>query len=200
MRIQDLTIQEIAQPVRIEDNDHPLLARLRQSDPTAFDELVLLHQDRVFRLARRLLGWNGEAEEVVQEVFFSAYRQIGQFRQESGLSTWLTQITLNQCRSRQRHRSRWLKWLGKRRPTEPEIAKDAVEQDETSQQVRHAIQQLSPADREVIVLYYLEDRPGKEIAELLQTSAGAIDVRLHRARQKLKVMLTALVENSVDER
>ena len=65
--------------------------------------------------------------------------------------------------------------------------------DETSAKVRSAVQALGAKDREVIVLYYLEELPAAEIAELLGLSANAVDVRLHRARARLKEKLAGLI-------
>ena len=184
----------------VDDDDEDALARrFASGDPSAFDEIVTLHRERVTGLAFRLLGWrDGEVEDVVQEVFLSVLNHLGRFRGESKVGTWLTVITINKCRT---HRTRWFaRWRMLRRrlkeaPSEPAPAADeGVRRDETSARVREAVQKLRPRDREVIVLHYLEQNDLAEMAGLLGVSQNAVEVRLHRARQRLKGLLKDVVE------
>jgi RNA polymerase sigma-70 factor (ECF subfamily) len=150
----------------------------------------------VTRLAYRLLGWQGaEVEDIVQDVFLAALEHAHKFRGDNGLSQWLTAITLNRCRSQIRRRFLKLKWLRSRPPEEPiDAAADTGSlRDETSAKVRAAVRTLPPRDREVVVLYYLEDRSTAQISELLHVSENAIDVRLHRARKRLREILEGFV-------
>jgi RNA polymerase sigma-70 factor (ECF subfamily) len=100
-------------------------------------------------------------------------------------------ITINQCRARRRRavlRMTWLRDLWSRRgqPT-----RHAAE--ETSEQVRAAVAELPPRDREVIVLFYLEELSVAQVAQLLGVKHNAVEVRLHRARQRLKTRLAGLI-------
>ena len=180
----------------LHDVEQKLLLRLAAGDAEAFEQFVLEHRPRIARLVYRLLGWRGEIEDVVQDVFLVAYRQLPRFRGQSSLATWLVGIAINRCRA---YRRRWLpswRWMERlwrqRRP--PAAADQATIADETAARVRRAVQELAEADREVIVLYYLEDLPVAQMAGLLGTSSGAIDVRLHRARAKLREKLSDLGE------
>ncbi len=173
------------------DAEQALLQRWAAGDAGAFTQLVAEHRQRITRLVYRLLGWRGEVEDVVQEVFLVAYRKLASFRGESSLATWLAGIAINRCRA---YRRRWLPgwtwleqlWRRRQRATPPD---DALLADETVARVRSAVRQLPAADREVIVLYYLEDVPVAQIAGLLRASSGAVEVRLHRARQRLRRLL-----------
>ena len=92
-------------PVRAErHDDRELVARFRAGQRAAFDEIVEAHQQRIVRLGFRLLGSPDEVEDVVQEVFLSVLQNLKRFRGESKLSTWLTTIALNKCRSHHRRR------------------------------------------------------------------------------------------------
>jgi RNA polymerase sigma-70 factor (ECF subfamily) len=124
-------------------------------------------------LAQRLLGWNGDIDDVVQDVFLTAWNKAGSFRRESSLWTWLTVITLNQCRSRIRRRTllRRLPFRLVRRDAHPPADRGAI-QEETGKRVREAVTRL---------------------ATLLGVSKNTLDVRLHRARQKLKATLADLI-------
>ena len=157
-----------------------------------FEQLVALHEPRVRRLAARLLGWRDaqDVEDVVQDVFLAALQKLDSFRGDASLTTWLTTVTLNRCRTHRRRRLLKLKWFTRR---DPEPSDAAAMQDETSARVRDAVQALSPRDREVIVLFHLEEQPVAEITKLLGAKPNAIEVRLHRARQRLKQQLGDLM-------
>ncbi len=196
------TIPAIEKGPPLEDADQALLRRLRAGEAAAFDELVASHRQRVTRLAWRLVGWRGEVEDIVQDVFLIAYRKLRGFRGQSSLATWLAGITVNRCRAARRKwlpSWRWLEALWRRRS--PQASPDQrMVRDETALQVRKAVRQMSAADREVIVLYYLEEMSVSQIAQLLAASAGAIDVRLSRAREKLRAKLSGLEEEQSDGR
>jgi RNA polymerase sigma-70 factor (ECF subfamily) len=178
--------------------DQTLPSRFARGDARAFDELVATYRPRVTRLAYRLLGWKGDVEDVVQEVFLAALKHLGRFRGQASLNTWLTAITVNACRSRRRRLL--MQWRFFRRARNGPIPESAPAADqspidaETFACVRSAVQALPARDREVIVLHYLEHLPADEIAALLRVSRGAIEVRLHRARQRLKTVLGTLIE------
>jgi RNA polymerase sigma-70 factor (ECF subfamily) len=173
------------------DEEKLLLAGFVQGDRAAFERIIALHERRVARLAWRLLGWTGDVDDVVQDVFVAALEQRHKFRGDNGLWPWLVAITLNKCRSRLRRHFLRLRWLKQRRPDELEShpADRTSLREETSAKVRSAVRALSPRDREVVVLYYLEDRSVADISELLGKTENAIDVRLHRARKRLKELL-----------
>ncbi|HEX8521716.1 MAG TPA: RNA polymerase sigma factor [Tepidisphaeraceae bacterium] len=167
------------------------------ADEGEFEKLVAQHHESVQRLAFRLLGWRGDVEDVVQDVFLSALKQFGHFRGESSVLTWLTRITINRCRTYQRKQLLKLRWwkslVAEQRAAEP--ASPPFSPDETSEQVRAAVRALPLNDREVIVLFYLEEQPSGEIAKLLNISVNAVDIRLHRARERLRLTLGNWVED-----
>src|ERR1700690_647138 len=95
-----------------------LIARLKERDGQAFDEIVRLYGDKVFSLVYRMLGNRHEAEDVAQEVFITVFKTVDGFRGEAKFSTWLLRIAANQSKNR-------IKYLS-RRPTDGEID-DVVE-------------------------------------------------------------------------
>jgi RNA polymerase sigma-70 factor (ECF subfamily) len=181
------------------DDEHDLARRLALGDAAAFDQVVALCQPRVARLASRLLGWPAlaDVEDVVQEVFVSVLENAGQFRGDSGLLTWISVITLNKCRTHQRGLRSWLSLI-RRAPQSPspaEVPADRPAIDaEMRERVRAAVRSLASRDREVIVLHYLEQREIKELSAMLGLKPNAVEVRLHRARQRLREKLAALIE------
>jgi RNA polymerase sigma-70 factor (ECF subfamily) len=171
------------------DADDTLPDRFARGEPAAFDELVRRYHGAVSRLARRLLGWSSDAQDVVQEVFLAALKNATRYRCESTLETWLTTITLNKCRSHRRGLLSHLRLLAglAARPANPSPPADvpAAEAD-SFRRVQAALQRLSPREREIIVLHYLEQNTPDEIATLLGIRRGAAEVRLSRARARLR--------------
>jgi RNA polymerase sigma-70 factor (ECF subfamily) len=156
-------------------------------DATAFARLVTAHQGHVARLAYRLVGWSGEVEDIVQDVFLAVWTHRARFRGDCRLSTWLTVLTVNQCRKR--HRMRWL-WLLRQATPDAEFGSGEHRHDgDATAVVRDAIRQLPVAYREVIVLRYLEDLPVERVGEILGVRPNTVNVRLMRARQRLKEKL-----------
>lgn len=162
----------------------------------SFDRLAAEHYALVTRLVRRLTGWRADADDLVQEVFVSAWKAWPSFRQDSKAETWLTRIAINRCRSHRRRQ--WLRaeiWrkLGQLAQFwEPGSAEAHLARQEASAQLRSAVAAMPQADREILVLRYLEERTVDEIAATLELTRGAVEVRLSRARQKLKARMQAL--------
>jgi RNA polymerase sigma-70 factor (ECF subfamily) len=111
-------------------------------------------------------------------------------------------ITINQCRTQQRKRYvRWkaIKTLIARQWHLSAAASEndtiPSEGDETKQRVQQAVAQLKPKDREVIVLYYLEEMDVKRMSEVLGLSINSVNVRLHRARERLRKPLSDLMKD-----
>jgi RNA polymerase sigma-70 factor (ECF subfamily) len=178
-----------------EADESALARRFASGDPEAFEEMVALYQARVTRLAHRLLGWGGDPEDVAQEVFLVAMRKAKDFRGQASLWTWLATITVNRCRRQLRRQALWRRFVSARSREETAVAADrGALQDETHRRVRDAVAALPARDREVIVLYYLEECPAVEIGELLRATPNAVQVRLHRARGRLSAALAEFME------
>lgn len=163
-----------------------------------FENLVAANQERVTRLCYRLLGWREDVEDVVQDVFVTTLRALPDFRGDSSFSTWLTRIVVNTCRSAGRRRSAWLRWVKRSAsegPAEPgSVADDALVAAERHGQVRRAVAALPAKYREVVVLRYLEEIETAEIGEILGIKRNAVEVRLNRARARLRASLAGIVE------
>lgn len=173
------------------DADHSLIERALGGDPKAFGRMVEVHGPYVARLAQRLLGWDPEVEDVVQDVFARAWQKRGQLREPDKLSGWLAAITVNTARSRLRRRKiqrAFLLNMGRVRQAEPyeeAEAGESLEREEVGRQVREAVNALPQRDKEVLVLRYLEHMTVGEVAEALGLRVNAVEVRLHRARKRL---------------
>jgi RNA polymerase sigma factor (sigma-70 family) len=182
-------------PILERDDPPELIVRIGRGEKGSFEELIRLFHSRVAGLAHRLLGWDPDIDDVVQDVFVTALQKAAGFRGDSSLWTWLTVITLNRCRThrrRQKSVGRVLTFLAGRPAKSSAPADGPALTDETAVEVRSAVAALRPAYREVMVLFYLEHKSVDEIGKLLGASNNSIEVRLHRARAKLRVTLERL--------
>jgi len=178
--------------------EQDLAERFRRGDDSVFDRIVEQHSAEIAALANRLLGWPGEVDDVVQEVFLAAFLALKRFRGECRLRTWLFTITVNKCRS--------FRFRRRRSPpgpmsdsTESVVGPDrsgdeATMDEESFARVRRAVQTLPPKYREVIVLKYLQGLDTAETCRLLGITANAMQVRLNRARNRLRERLSDLFE------
>lgn len=173
----------------------PLAAALRPDAGTTPGRAVTAaalcaEAPRLRRLAHRLLGWRAsghDLDDVVQDCLLAAWRHRATFRGDAALSTWLVRIALRTVQTHARRRAvrqRLFGWWFVE-PTAP--ANDAA--DDRLVRTRTALQRLAHADREVLVLRYLEQRSIDECAALLACSRAALDARLSRARRRLRALL-----------
>jgi RNA polymerase sigma-70 factor (ECF subfamily) len=174
-----------------EAGDAPrFLDRLRAGETSAFEELVITYQHRVFGVAFRMLGNAAEAQEVAQEAFLRAHRGLAQFRGDAKLSTWLYAIASRLCLNRLATGERRLARQGEEtllRLSDGARAPDAaLEQSELETALHRAIAEL-PEDRRIVVVQRdLEGLSYEEIAQALELELGTVRSRLHRARADLK--------------
>jgi RNA polymerase sigma-70 factor (ECF subfamily) len=159
--------------------------------PTDVASALCAETPRVRRLVHRLLGWSARADElddVVQDVLLKAWRNRATFRGDASLATWLASIAIRAAHDHARRtavRRRLFAWLLPPDAPAPEPAGEP----EPLERTRLAMQRLPHADREVLVLRYLEQRDVEAVAALLGVSRAAVDARLSRARQRLRAAL-----------
>ncbi len=165
-------------------------------DSASFERLVASERAYVTSLVGRLVGWRSDVEDLVQDVFVAALGGWAKFRGDCSPRTWLARIALNKCRSHGRRR--WLRqrlfaaWQADPRP-EP-VINGLPGQMESAEQVHRALNRLSVRDREVIVLYYLQELTASEIAAAMKLNRNTVDVRLTRAKRRLKLLLAGEIE------
>ena len=180
--------------------DLALVEQFRRGDDSAFDRIVERYSAEVAALAHNLLGWPRDVDDIVQEVFVAALLGLKSFRGDCSLRAWLFTITLNKCRTY--HRYRRMLHLRVRAmddaaasPSTDEGAEKGVVDQETFALVRTAVRVLPPKYREVVVLRYLEGFETSDICRLLGISISAFNMRLNRARKRLRKHLTGLTED-----
>jgi RNA polymerase sigma-70 factor (ECF subfamily) len=177
-----------------EVSNSELVKKSQLGEKAAFEQLVIRHQELVFSLAYKLTGNREMANDVAQESFIRAWKAIEKFRGDSTFSTWIYRITVNTAwtlrKKAKKHNT--LNIDDTYEPIVIDEKKDpelvAINSDLSSVLV-NALDKLPLEQRIIVELKNIEGRSHKEIADYLDISVTAAKVRLHRAHQKLRLIL-----------
>ncbi len=176
------------------DPDSELVRLAQHGDARAFEALVVKYQRRVARHVARYVKRAGDVEEVVQDVFLRAYRGLASFKRESSFYTWLYRIAKNTSFSFVTRQSK-LVVLQDDSPhgegLQAEELQGSNDEDperlllarQISETVNHAMTRLQPELAEALLLYEVEGKPYKEIAQMLAVPIGTVRTRIFRARE-----------------
>jgi RNA polymerase sigma-70 factor (ECF subfamily) len=188
----------------MEMTDGAVVSRARAGDPDAFRLLVERHSQPIFRVAYRMTGNEHDADDVVQEAFLRAYRQIDSFEERANFGTWLHRIAINCALDLLRARGRMDRYYGGD-PEDAEMSgtiRTDAEQDrllmsaELRKQVALAMERLSGNERTAFVLRHFEGMPVEEIGKTLGIQVNAAKHTIFRAVRKLRQSLEPFVRSS----
>jgi RNA polymerase sigma-70 factor, ECF subfamily len=181
-------------------SDLAVVARVRAGDHDAFRHLVERHSRSVFRLAYRLTGREEDADDIVQETFLKAFRQMAQFESRSSFATWLYRITVNCAHDAMRQRPR----AGTRTSIDDpdqgvalQLADQSAAADpmreltrrQIDARVRAAMRELSAQERSAFVMRHYEGLSIEEIGRVLDLRTSAAKHSIFRAVRKLRRLL-----------
>lgn len=173
-----------------------LVRAAAKGNTLAFEELVRLHEKKVYALALRMCGNSEDAADVAQEAFLSAWRGLPSFRGEAGFSTWLYRLTSNAAIDQLRK--------GKRQREEASLddgdlpldvpdrqpgPQEAVESAELQRAVADGLRELSEDHRQILLLREYQGLSYDEIAQALEVDLGTVKSRISRARRALRKIL-----------
>lgn len=166
--------------------EEDLISGLKNMDEKAFYELLNQYGNRILKLCYLKLGSLSEAEDVTQEVFIKIFRYVKDFNGRSSLYTWIYRIAANSCSNHKRS----IKPLENLEKYENIIAVNASVEEEilkrgNNRYIWNEVMKLDDNYREVIYLYYYEEKPIKEISDILNCSKNTVKTRLKRARERL---------------
>lgn len=187
----------------LEPSDEHLVSLSKDGNLDAFNSLVERYQGTVYNLCLRLIGDRTAAEDATQEAFLSAYRAIQRF-EGGNLRSWLLRIAANQSKDELRRRVR-------RGPTDSlfatdpeeapidlpdagESAEQYVERMAVGHGIQQALLQLPFEQRQAVLLSDLHGYHYEEIAKIAGSSVGTVKSRIHRGRERLKVILSTQPE------
>ncbi len=162
-----------------------------------FESIVEEYQGRVFRLACSILRDEAAAEDAAQEVFIKVWKSLPKFRGQSSLGTWIYAISRNTCLTRLKRE--------RIRDTLPlEEAKIASLQSQENhaddgRDIRALVERLPEKYRQVLVMFYFEERSYEQVAEALALPMGTVKTYLHRAKKELASLLGANAQAKQEE-
>lgn len=186
--------------------DDAALEQARRGDPDAFHVLVERHATAVFRLAYRMTGNETDAEDMVQETFLRAWREIRRFDGRASFGTWLHRICANRTVDFLRSRNRWQPAAStgdgehdpfRDMPTELPSPERAARSAEASALLAPALASLTGIERAAFVLRHYEGLPIDEIAGALGVKPGAARHSVFRAVRKLRRALEPIGTTSL---
>jgi RNA polymerase sigma-70 factor (ECF subfamily) len=195
-----------------ERDEAQMIAAILAGDRELYHRLIQPYELSVYRMAMSFVKNETEAEDVAQEAFLKAFRNLANFRGQSKFSTWLISITLNEARRRLRRQST-VRIESLDEPPEEggkvspallrdwrEIPSEALERRELRALLERAIEELSPIYREVVVLRDIEELSVEETAGALAISISSVKVRLHRARIMLQKELAPKLKLAIPKK
>jgi RNA polymerase sigma-70 factor (ECF subfamily) len=180
----------------MDGSDAAVVARVRAGDGEAFRLLVDRHSQSIFRLAVRMVGNEHDADDVVQETFLKAYRQIGRFESRASFATWLYRIAVNCSLDLLRQRPRSAEQKEPDDCDEPAADPEAHPSPERltfsvqiQERVTAALAGLTPAERAAFLLRHFEGQSIEDIGRALGLRTSATKHTVFRAVQKVRRVL-----------
>ncbi len=191
--------------------DEDLVEKAKAGDFSAFETLVMRHQERVYRLALRMMGTESDAQEVVQDALLSAWRNLAKFEGKAQFGSWLYRIAANAAlmmlRSRRRHpqvsmedvviegaEEGGVNGFGASGDDWSKRPDDQLQSTELRNAIQTAVDDLPEAARTVFLVRDVEGLSTEETADMLGLSVPAVKTRLHRARLTLREAITRYFE------
>jgi len=177
-------------PVRYKRMDDAELVALAQEElpygMRAYEELVKRHESVLYAVCLRLVGNRQDAEDVSQDVMLKVFTNIRKFEGRSSYKTWLLQIATNACTDRLKHKAVADRYAQSVRNEPLEFSEQVHEDD----RVLVLLSRLSPDDREVLTLRFVADLSLQEVADSTDLSLSAAKMRLYRATEKLRALVS----------
>ena len=170
------------------------IRRILDGDTGAFSFLVDKYRQMVFTLALKITGNREEAEDAAQEIFVKCFRSLGTYNNRAAFATWLYRITYNHSvdivkkNNRKRHTGNIDVDEEEDHPTRPSLD-ETIDLKEVKVLLKHAINRLSADDQVIVTLYYYDEFPLKDIAEIMGIRENNVKIKLYRIRSKLQEVL-----------
>jgi RNA polymerase sigma factor, sigma-70 family len=185
--------------------DYDIVRRVISGDINAFGFLVRKYQGHILTVVGNHIPYN-QAEEVAHDVFVKAYQSLQTFKFKGGFKQWLSVIAVRTCYDywRKEYRSREIPMSScseeeqdfVERASAKECTSQEISQKESGELLSRVLDKLSPEDRMVLELVYLEGRSAKEAAGLLGWSVANVKIRVFRSRKKLPKIITGFIGKS----
>lgn len=175
-------------------SDEQVIHEILSGDASAFKMLMEKYRLQVFRTVMGFVHTKEDAEDVTQDIFVKVYQTLAAFKGESEFSTWLYRVTVNMSINfvNRNRKNRLLQSLEDifHKPSSDKTPLEQLEESERDQRIRKAIDSLSEKQRMAFILSRYEELPQKTIASVMDTSEGAVEQLLQRAKNNLQKNLS----------
>ena len=180
--------EAVSQQPEYEDPDAAIIARVLDGSKDAFALLIARYSDPLYRHALGMTGSPDVAEDILQQSFIKAFQHLGEVR--GRFDAWVFRIVANACKD-------WLKNIRRShlsyddddQPSSLTTPDEEMDRSELRGDLDGALATLAPSLREAFVMKHVEGRSYEEMAVLLETTVGALKMRVHRAREALQSLL-----------
>ena len=186
-------------------NQADLTAKIKNSDPSVFPEIVEQCQGMVYNAALNIVQNEADAEDITQEVFIDVYENLGEFRQESQLNTWVYRITVNKAldfekrKKRQKHGGllkRIFSVGAEEEPVNFYHPGAQLDNKEKATVLFMALKKLPENQQVAFTLHKMDGLPYKDVAEIMEMSLYAVESLIARAKTALKKILEDYYQSS----
>ncbi len=166
-----------------------LALRCRRGEKAALEELVRTWEKRLLYFVRRLVDTEQDAWDVLQQTWLRVLSGIGALREPRSLGAWLYRVARHAAFDHGQVRANYRRFLENYQVTAPGEDAPDVKDFETAEELHRGLLHLPVPQREVLVLYFLEDFSIDEIAQIVDVPSGTVKSRLHHAKKALRAVL-----------
>jgi RNA polymerase sigma-70 factor (ECF subfamily) len=171
------------------------IEKIQAGETDYFAALLERYSQPVFSLIVKIVGNREDAEELTQDVFLKVFRSLSSFRGNSLFSTWLYRIAYNIAVSATRKKKYELlpmdeSMLENVSDNEANDELEQLEDEDRSKRLEKAIKQLSPDERALVLLFYMQEKSIDEITSITGLTSSNVKTKLHRIRKKIFILMT----------
>lgn len=175
------------------------IEKILKGDVNAYTHLVEKYQHMVYTLALRMLKSKEKAEEVSQDAFVKAYKNLGSFQGKSKFSTWLYKIVYYGCldelkKAKRSFNPEDIEKLPNVEIDDTKSGLENLEDQDRRQLINDALAKLNEEEQAILTLFYFEEQSLKELSQILDMTPNNVKVKLFRARKKMAGLLKNVIE------
>ncbi|CAL2083200.1 RNA polymerase sigma-70 factor, ECF subfamily [Tenacibaculum sp. 190524A05c] len=183
-------------------NDQTYIEKTLKGDTNAFAFLVNNYKVMVFSLAMKMLKSREEAEEISQDTFIKAYKNLSKFKGDSKFSTWLYKIAYRSCldslkKNREKYHADTIDEITINKINSTDNILEEISRKERAVIIKECLDRLPEEERTILWMFYYDELSLKEILEITDLSESNLKVKLHRARKRLLTVVKNNVEPEI---